>query len=310
MKKEDLLLVFEFLATALKQDVVEEKSIEPIVDLSDYVYNGNYLNKVKYDPEDEAEYNKSELITEKTETIVEEPKISENVNSLEDFKEIREETKSKFNGEKWFKEFKENETSTEILPTDNSMIRHIKTEAVRVKEIMNMIDGDKVFPKKQMSPELAAIDKVLKEHQRNVSTQISLLETKLRDSIATPEQRNLFKEFVKMEHFKSVKELNRIEYFLDNPKLKNPYVDVNEDKVPDEPKEEAKVLPDFLKRPNPFEFIDENGISHITNPGIPGHIPTSISVKFEDGQIKFKEEFKHGLGPNKKFGIDGQEIKK
>jgi hypothetical protein len=222
MKKEDLLLVFDFLATALKQDV-DEKQLEPVREIyEDYDYVGNVLN-TKVEPEDKGGYHKTEPITEKVQELVEETK-----------------------------------TSTEVLPNDNKIVKVIKTEAVRIKEIMDMIDDGKVFPyKKAKTPEIV-IEKVLKEHQQNVANLINSLEMKVRDSLATPEQRNHFKEFVKMESFKTVQDLNRIEYYLNNPDLDNPYEGIGEtknlDKLVDDTEKNKEIL-DKSKLPQEIKDI-------------------------------------------------------
>jgi hypothetical protein len=223
MKKEDLLLVFEFLATALKQDVVEEKHVKSEkainYDFNDYDYEVKKSEPevTKTELEDKAGFHKSEPIPEQVVKPVDEPKIKSTSNSLEDFKKIREETK--------------------VLDTDNKTVKVIKTEAVRIKEIMEMIDNGKIYPyKKKTTPAEDSIAKALREHQQSIASQLSALESKLRDSIATPDQRRLFKEFVKMENFKAHRDLDRIGYFLDNPGVENPYEGKDE-----EPKSEAPI---------------------------------------------------------------------
>lgn len=286
MKKEDLLLVFDFLATALKQDVVEEsvKSLKSEKAI-DYDFNDYDYEVKKSDPEPE------EIKTDIEES---KPKLTE----------------TKFNAEKWHEDFQEKNNSTEILTTDNKIVKHIKTEAVRVKKIMDMIDSGKIYRlKPKLSTAEDSINKVLKEHQQSIAAQLSALESKLRDSLATPEQRRLFREFVKMENFKANKDLNRIEYFLNNPGLENPY-EGKEDDV----------------KPNPIEKVNKDGSSYV-DPKFsiekskspkeiktiltPEILKTLMGVTPGNGPttVKFKEEYKHGLGPNKKFGFDGQEIK-
>lgn len=301
MKKEDLLLVFEFLATALKPDVVEEKSTKTIKEIyGDYDFNDYDYKKIRPEPEvaseDKAGYHKSEPIVEKTETLTE--KVQDLINS----------SKPKISEtQKMIDEIKEKETSTKVLDTDNKTVKIIKTEAVRVKEIMDMIDGSKVYKKTKPETEL---EKVLKDYQRNIASQISMLEANIRDSLATPEQRKLFREFVKMENFKANKDLDRIEYFLDNPGVENPYEAKDEGPILDVlDKPKTSVVGDW-KVPVSDEILAKSTVPQmIKDIMVKPNIPTSVSVKIEDGQVKFKEEFKHGLGSVKKYGFDGKEIK-
>lgn len=278
MKKEDLLLVFDFLATALKQDVVEEKQVEPVKEIyEDYDYVDNVLIK-KDEPDVECE--ETELVEESK------------PHSYEDFKGVIDGTK--------------------ILDGDNNTVKTIKKESVRIKEIMDVIDAGKVFPYKKAKTPETDIEKILREHEKNIASQIILLESKVRDSLATPEQRNHFKEFIKMENFRANKDLDRIWYFLDNPGLENPYQGVGEiknlDKDVDEP-EKTKVVGD-LNIPISEEILAKSNVPQmIKDIMIKPKVPTSVSLTVENGEVKLKEEFKNGLGPDKKYGYDGKEIK-
>lgn len=286
MKKEDLLLVFEFLATALKQDVVEDKPKDKPYKFEDY-----FPETKKLEPE---------VIK-----AVDEPKIKPTSNNLDDFKEIREKTKT--STEKWVDNLQKENTATEILPEDNKTVKIIKTEAVRVKEIMDMIDGSKLYKKNKPESE---IEKVLRDYQRNIASQISLLEANIRDSLATPEQRRLYREFVKMENFKANKDLDRIGYFLDNPGVENPYEAKDEEPKPEAKSELKTSVVGDLKIPVLDDLIKKSTVPQIIKDVmVRPSVPTSVSVKIENGEVKFKEEYKNGLGPNKKFGFDGQEIK-
>lgn len=285
MKKEDLLLVFEFLATALKQDVVVEKPKDKPYKFEDYFPVTTKVEPV-VENEDKVDIIIDTIPKSPTEIIVN--KYNNDVNAI---KGLTDETK--------------------VLDTDNKTVKVIKTEAVRIKEIMDMING-KVYPyKKKSSVTETELDKALKLHQQNISSLINGLESKLRDSLVTPDQRRQFKKFVQMENFKAYKDLERIGYFLDNPGVNNPYEGKDEEPVQDVIDTETKTtLVGENKIPISNEMLAKSTVPQmIKNIMINSDVPTSVSVKIEDGQVKFKEEYKNGLGAVKRYGFDGKEIK-
>lgn len=237
MKKEDLLLVFDFLATALKQDSQEETKVEKQRESLSYDELGDKVSEPKAKEEDKTGYHVN-FITGVTETIVEEHKPSEVIIETNPITPTEKVVQGYIN---------DINAIRGIKPDDNTFIKKITTESARVKELIDIVENGKTYPyiiKKKTTPAEDAVNKALKEHQQSIAVQLNLLETKLRDSLATPEQRQMFKEFVKMETFKTKKELDRIEYFLNNPKLDNPYQVKDEES---EPKKEVKteIKPSF-----------------------------------------------------------------
>lgn len=281
MKKEDLVLVFDFLATVLKQDNQEESKVdeqsEPL-SYGEYLYNGKYLVKKESEAkeEDKAGYHKGTFITGETVSVTSEPK--------EFLAEPKPKTPTEIIVEKYNDDVNAIKGIAKEPKDEPKLIKTIKNESARVKQIIDMIENGKTYPfKKKTTPAEDAITRALRDHQQSIAAQLNALESKLRDSLATPEQRRHFKEFVKMENFKAHRDLDRIGYFLDNPGVPNPYEGKDEEpKVVEEDKPKTSEVGD-LKVP-----VLDDVIKKSTVPQIIKDIMVKPNIDFEDLRDQLK----------------------
>lgn len=144
MKKEDLLLVFDFLATALKENsaTVTINEENPIVD---------------------------EIVGIK-------PIENNNENMVED-----------------------------------TFFKHFKTESSHVKNLIDKVDKHNngyVTDKNDIDP---ALSQLLKDQYNSFTKTVFKIQSDLRDNIVSPEEKETFKNFVKLEDLKANQDLKKAE---------------------------------------------------------------------------------------------------
>lgn len=253
MKKEDLLLVFDFLATALKQDVVEEKQVEPVKEIyEDYDYVGNVLHK-KLDPEP------AEPIKES----VPEPE---------------EPVKNDVTG----------------------FLREFKVHPDKIKTLMGKVS------KEVISVPEDKLTRMFKEQERNLSNYVSKVHAELRDSMVSEEDKKAFKNFVNLDLIDAKQRLKAIDKELTNQaneKVSNKKNLIKKESEEQLEEDEPKIYPKAFEKPNPFESVDSNGMSRVISEStLPGEIKKLMSEASKimtSNEVRFKDEFKNGLGSDK-----------
>lgn len=153
---------------------------------------------------------------------------------------------------------------------------------------------DKVNPIESSTRDEDKLTKFFKEQEKNLAIITNKIASELRDNTATMEQREEFKNFVRFNNSEAINDLRKKEIELNNLKQITPKKSV-EDIVKEKDDKRIKSLENYLKQNTNIEsnkksvIIDENIIR-------------------ENGMVRFKEEFKNGLGPVIKFGFDGRPI--
>lgn len=283
MKKEDLLLVFDFLATALRPEEVQPMKYEDAPKKS-------WHEPVEVIPEIKVEEDKG------AEPPVE---LSKELNAI-----FEKEQKSLKHENDFLTKFK-NESS------------YVKKLMAKVNESENRIGS---LHSSSIGEDKT--NKLLRQQQNAFDTMLGRIQNEVRDLVVTPEQKALFRNFVAVEDMKARQELDGIDRLIRQGKWKAPVddEDAKPDETDNErlikkvgimldtpPKQEIsedvlrdskvpQIIKDLMRSKGPAK-VETDSVTIIKEPTVDDEVPSELIIKLKDGKPQVtRREFDGGNG--------------